>query len=353
MGIPLEETYFSGICARSAWDVEVYDNKLFVGSGDYDQNLGPVSMCFYDFSTGSWELEDILNDEQIGRFYIFDNVLYAPGLDPRVSWETGNYYSYKSGGDGWETHTVLPNGVHNFDLIKFNGKLFAGLGVEEGSSPVVMSEDGENWVSTPLYKDGALRETYNATFIRVYDFFVLNDTLYAYFSLSGTDVKSAWEIYRFDGEKFVYHSDLPTSGLSWNKHTYVHFYDKVEFKGCQYFSTGNLYKTTDMVTAELMDMGENTEVTGLRIIGKELYALCSTPVESEDGRTTFHISVRKSRDGKTFNEVFYFDYDVRAMSFTYSNGTFYLGMGFGTTKTGELYDKNGMVLSVEYATGER
>ncbi len=350
LGNPLEETYFGGIKARSAWDVEVYKNTLYIGSGDYDVNQGPVHMWFYDFDKGEWALEEFLEDEQIARFCEIDGVLYAPGIDPRVSWETGSYYT-NDGEGGWDTHIVLPGGVHNFDIVKFDGKLFAGLGVEDGNHPIVTSTDGENWAAVPLYKDGAPRETNGATYIRVYDFFTLNGSLYAYFSISGNGVKAAKEIYRLDGDKFVYHSDMMRD-LPRIKCIYLLLYQKVEFKGKQYFSTGYLYETEDMVTASPIDFGEETVVTDLRVIGKNLYALCATPIKNEDGSTTFRNSVRKSRNGKTFNEVFYFDYDVRALSFTYHNDNFYFGMGYGAGTT-DFYEGNGMVLSVEYAKAGR
>ena len=51
-------------------------------------------------------------------------------------------------------------------------------------------------------------------------------------------------------------------------------------------------------------------------------------------------------DGIEFEEMFSFTYPVRALSFTYANEHFYFGMGYGI-RAKQLYDENGMVLSVK------
>lgn len=344
LGIPLKDVYPQGGMERCVWDVEFYKDALYVGSGDYDRNRGPVYMTHYDFEAAEWEIDDVLNDEQVERFYIFDDVLYAAGYDSRGSWDFGNYFTCRETGD-WETHNTLPNGVHNFDMIKFNGKLFAGLGVEEGESPVVVSTDEETWEQVPLLKDGKPRETHGGTFIRVYDFFTLNNTLYAYFSLS-SDVETAREIYRYDGENFVYHS-IMTRSFKFKCFKYGHFSHKSEFKGYQYLGASYLYRTADMTTGELIDLGENVEVNDSRVIGKALYLLCDEKITHDDGSEEFRISVKKSKNGTDFTELFYFHYPVRALSFTYNKGTFYFGMGYGSG-TDKYFNENGMVLSVDY-----
>ena len=49
MGIPLKDYYKTGGVERCAWDIEMYKDKLYVASGDYDKNKGPVMMWYYDF----------------------------------------------------------------------------------------------------------------------------------------------------------------------------------------------------------------------------------------------------------------------------------------------------------------
>ncbi|MBR6532840.1 MAG: hypothetical protein IKT44_00205, partial [Clostridia bacterium] len=337
LGIPLEQYYPTGGIERCAWDVEVYNNALYVASGDYDVNKGPVSVWCYNIKNGIWENSAELPDEQIERFHIFDNKLYAPGCDPKESWDLGNYYICDKG--EWTVMRNLPGGIHNFDLIKYDGKLFAGLGVSDGDSPIVMSTDEKEWTPVYLYKGDGLRRFYNADFIRVYDFFVLNDRLYAYFFLS-SDSQWASEIYHYDGERFVYHSDM-LAELYDTRHTYAHISQKVEFRGKQYFTNGSLFVSENMVTAEEVLLEDTVEVLDIRVIGSSLYALCNESIINENGDEEFIISLRRSKTGEEFTEMFYFNYPVRALSFTYRNGIFYFGMGYGS-EAEKPYDKNGM-----------
>ena len=340
MGIPLKDYYKTGGVERCAWDVEMYKDKLYVASGDYDKNKGPVMMWHYDFEEEGWKLDTALSDEQIERFYLMDDKLYAAGCDPQTSWSYGNFYVCSDA--RWSTNNTLPGGIHNFDLIKFDGKLFAGLGVVEGDAPVVCSRDEKNWTPLYLYKDGKIRETPGAEYIRVYDFFVLDNTLYAYFYTNYNN-KSYFEIYRFEGDKFVYYSDM-ISKLKASKSTYTLICQKAEFAGKQFFSNGFLYKTEDMKEASVISLGEKVKINDIRVIEDTMYLLCNEPVNEE--QTEFRVSVVRTKDGENFEEMFYFSYPVRALSFTYSNKHFYFGMGYGI-KAEREYEQNGMVLSVK------
>lgn len=347
LGVAVEEWYYQGGVERNAWDVELFDGRLYVGSGDYDTNAGPVAMYHYDFEKKAWEVDTFLNDEQIGRFYVIDGKLYAPGFDPKSSWEMGSYY--RLSGTEWETFITLPNAAHNFDMVKFDGKLFAALGAKSGNWPILVTTDEETWTPVPMYRGDTLVDVDGYTYVRVYEFLTLGGELYANFSLSGSDSgKPAYfEIYRYDGEKFVYHSEL-TRSIGYNLNTFTRLHQNVEFKGHQYFSTGIFYRSADMITPEKITLEGNPEVGDLRVIGDKLYVLCSEETVDADGNVAFENSLRVTTDGKTYTEVFRFTYPVRALSFTYGNGTVFLGMGFGTKarKNDSYYDENGMILAI-------
>lgn len=341
LGIPLKDYYKTGGIERCVWDIELYKDELYVGSGDYDKNKGPVNVWKYNFAEEEWKSNRALPDEQIERFFLFNDRLYIAGTDPQSSWSYGNYYY--TDGVRWVTMNDLPNGIHNFDLVQFDGKIFAGMGVQEMSWPVAVSEDETNWDFVKFEKDGAELDFKGLEYIRVYDFFVLKDTLYAYLYL-GSPAKTR-EIYRFDGEKFVCHSDIPMN-IKYSRSSYNYFAQKTEFGGKQYFTTGHLYKTEDMKTTEIIEFGEKTTVNDIRVIDDVLYILCNEKAEDEEGNETFRVSVKRSSDGETFEEMFSFNYPVRALSFTYGNEHFYFGMGYGT-KAKKEYEQNGMVLSVK------
>ena len=50
LGIPTGEWYSYNLLARCVWDMTIYENKLYVGCGDYNHNTGgvPVMYCALD-----------------------------------------------------------------------------------------------------------------------------------------------------------------------------------------------------------------------------------------------------------------------------------------------------------------
>lgn len=344
LGAPINNYYEQGTVESCAWDVEIFDGSLFVGSGDYDKNKGPVNIWRYSIPEKAWYSDGLIQDEQIERFYVYDGKLYAAGYDPKDSWDKGNFYVRNE--FGWETKRVLTGGIHNFALTQFEGKLFAGTGVVGEDFPILMSTDGENFTQIPLIKnDQPIKlETTNAH-NRVYDFFTLNGKLYAYHRFNDGKT-SAFDIYRFDGEKFVYFSDL-FSYFEIDRNTYSHINKNLEFNKKQFIAMGNFYVTDDMKTAKKIEFKPNIEVSDLRIIDDTLYVLCNEKIE-KNGEESFRVSVWFSKTGNigSFRQMLFFDYPVRALSFTYGNGAFYFGMGYGI-KAQKTYDQNGMILEVK------
>lgn len=348
LGIPLESYYDTGIPARTAWDVEIFDQKLFVGSGDYDANSGPVEIYSYDLQTENWQHTGTLPDEQADRFIIIDDTLMIPGCDPRGSWDYGNLYRYSDG--QWQTLRNIPGGIHQFDLIQYEDALFVGLGVSPGNSPIAVSHDGGNTFQTvPMYKDGQLLHNFveNNALARIYDFFMLDNELYAFYYQYAVDSR-AMEIYRYESNAFYYHSSLPEK-LSYNRTSYQVFNAKSNFDGKVYFSTGNLYVTEDLKTASRIPLGDNEIVTDLRNIDGKLYA-CSI-AENSDGSYRTSIWVKYPYSTDRFKKVFYFTYDCPAQSFTYQNGFFYFGTGDGILS--EENTSNGTILTVDCSKKQR
>lgn len=344
IGIPLASYYDTGIPARTAWDVEVFDQQLFVGSGDYDANSGPVEIYSYDLQNQSWSCSGSLPDEQVERFMIIDNTLMVPGCDPRGSWDFGNIYRYANG--QWETLRNIPGGIHQFDLIEYEDMLFVGLGVSPGNSPIVMSLDGgETFQSVPMYKNGQHLDSISGTNIlaRIYDFFTLNNELYAFY-YQYTNENRAMEIYRYENNGFHYYSTLPEE-LSYKRTAYQLFNAKIEFQENLYFSTGNLYVTDDMKTAQQISLGENEIITDMRIIDENLYI--STISQEADGSFRSSIWVKYPYSKDRFKKVFYFSFDCPVQSFTYHEGVFYFGTGDGILSKED--PSNGTILIVEYS----
>ncbi len=348
LGIPLQSRYEDGQIARTSWDLEVFDNKLFVGSGDYDTNQGPVAIYAYDIENDTWVNTGTLPDEQAERMYLFNDTLVIPGCDPRDSWEWGNLYFYKNG--SWVIKRNIPGGIHQFDIAQFDGRIFVGLGVSPGSFPIAVSDDGCNtFQSVQMYKDGKLVVTIaedgstSNTTIRVKDFFILNDSLYAFY-YQYLNQKLTTEIYRYQDGAFYYHSSMPQN-LSYQRTTYELFNAKEQIQNRLYFTTGRLYVTDDMNTVDEIKLGKHEIITDLRIIDGNLY-VCSID-KNNDGTYRTTLWIKNPYHPTNFKKLFYFSFACPSQCFTYHNGTFYFGTGEGILSDGN--SENGTILSVKHS----
>ena len=54
LGVPLADYYTTGGIHRSVWDIEAYNGKIYISSGDYDKNKGPVTVKYYDTDKKEW-----------------------------------------------------------------------------------------------------------------------------------------------------------------------------------------------------------------------------------------------------------------------------------------------------------
>ena len=338
LGIPLELYYEQTTSSVIPWDLEIYDEKLYIGAGDYDENTGPVySMCF-DIEKNEWQTVGTLPDEQISRFCQIDGKLIAVGTDPKDDWSLGNYYIL--GDSGWETVRSIPNGIHNFDMVKFDGKTFCGLGVDEGYSPIAYSTDGQNFEAALMQKNGENLSTFGKTYTRVYDFLQLENELYAVYTYTENGERHI-ELYKYNVENgiFEFASDVSTT-FERLKTSYDFIRAKAFFEGKAYFSMGNLYCTENMTEFEKIDVGERNAVCDLYFDGKRLYALVGA--KNDNGK--FDVTVSEIKNG-VLVESFSFEYDSPPMSLAVHDGVYYIGIG----NYAKHSEKNGMVLSVLFS----
>ena len=339
LGIPSESTYPTGIRARTPWDMIVWDGALYVGGGDFDANTGPLPIYRLDPSTNEWTVSDLLPEEEFNRFCVLGDELTVPGIDPKEGWELGNYYVLNDG--VWEQKRVLPNGVHCFDMVEYDGRIYAGLGVPDTESPIVVSEDGgETFVSVEMQKDGERVDTTGLDTVRVYDLFILGDRLYASF-LYGNGSPYAYELYRYENGVFVFDNDW-NGKVKRRAISYRMICEKVEYNDRLYLATGNLYATSDLDEMTVVTFPYSAAVFDLAVDGGRLYALCAR--RQDDGNV--RISVwRKSGTGvANFIQLFNFEYPIAPISFAVKDGVFYIGM----SDTANENALNGMILKIIY-----
>lgn len=338
LGIPLAERYPQSPSSRLAWDMTVYDGKLYVGGGNYITNAGPVPVCAYDMQAGAWTTEGELPDEEINRFLVLDGQLAVPGTDPQGDWSFGNYYV--KGKNGWETVRTIPGGVHTFDVTEFEDKLFAGIGVARGGTPIRCSADGgKTFEAVPMVKDGQPIDTTEGECIRTYDFFIVNDTLYAtlWYENQVQD-RLDFDVYRYENGTFVFLSTWVDKLAQLPLNNTV-IGGKGVFRDTLYFTTGYLFLTSDMQNIQRVQFPHEEVVWDVVATPDALYVL--TGLEQEEG---WRVSVWKNASGEEsdFVEVLRFDYTVPAMSFAVADegDTFFFGMG----QKDADHTRNGMVL---------
>lgn len=345
LGIPLSEYYPDGIPARTPWDVEIYDEKLFVAAGDYDKNSGPVPIYYYDIASQNWVNSGTVPDEQIEHFKVIHNTLMIPGCDPQCHWDYGSIYVYEN--KQWTNQHNIPGGVHQFDLVEFQDEIFVGLGILPGNTPIAKSTDGgKTFCPADIYKNGTKLDTTvppdaKAVQLRVYDFFTFNGQLFAYYRRFIDNVIEN-EIYRYENGAFYYHQNL-TGPITINRSTYRVFDEKTEYQGKLYFTTGNLYTTSDFQTIEHIPLVENSIVTDLCVIEDSLYVI--TAIKHPHGTYRTTLWRRQNGSQELYEDILFFDFPCPAQCFTYNNGILYFGMGDGILSESNPY--NGTILSID------
>ena len=354
LDIPSAARYPKGDVARCPWDMVVYDGKIYFGSGDYEKNKGPAEVFCYDPATKSMEKCGTLPDEEVSRFCILDGRLAIPGTDPKEPWSSdtsfsGSYYLLE--GDTWVQKRVLAGAIHNFDLIAYKDRIFAGLGVVPGDSPIAVSLDGgESFSPVSLYKGDNLVDTAGYELVRTHDFLVCDGKLYATFYASYPDKTQStlYELYQYDeGDasfRFVTSIDGVIDRLAYS-HAMIG--EKVAFDGKLFFTTGYLYATEGMTVFEKTLFSDLKIVADLFVENDTLYLLGSAR-DKESGK--FRTAVYQKKAGeKSTTLLFDFFYDVPAMSLAVIGDDFYIGMGDGNAANAQ----NGAILLVNLAKGKQ
>ena len=340
LGIPLMTKYPSSerkdVISRRVWDMQFYNNRIYIGSGDYDQNTGPVDVYYYDIDSNEFINEGTLPDEQINRFIIIDDKIMIPGTDPKEGWELGNYYVWED--NTWIKKRNLPGGVHCFDLIEYKGNIFAGIDSESDSTIVMSTDGGETFSYVYMYDELGnktnIAEASNNTY-RVYDLFELQGSLYAFcnrriYKYNETENR----FYKIAGNSVNY-GYMPVVN-------YVPLKTKITFKDKLILVNGTIKYTDDLETYKTVFFDKTTHIYDVIERNGEIYFLCNSPVD--DGYIT---SVYKTRDCENFELVLYYSYMDYAFSFECDdNNCFYFGIATDIA-SGEASANSGKILRIE------
>ena len=318
LGVPYGDIYTEEMLnSRLSADMTVFEGRLYVGGGDYDANTGPMYVMSYDLGETKWERsEETLPDEQIKRFRVIGDRLVTLGTDPMDDWSLGNYYVLENG--KWETRRVLPSGIHCFDAIEYDGKVFFALGCNSGDFPIALY-DGEGYLPVEFTKDGVSIDTSANEAVRVYNLFEYQGRLYAFLSLDQKDdqgeIKGYFmELYAYDGKTFDYVSGvLPSEDMP----------DIIALDSAVYFVMNRtLLKTSDLLSFFAVSLGKNVRVSDVIEDGDRVYVLGWREITEN----LFEVMVFEGA-GDSFEKRFGFFTRSVAGSFCKDGDSFYISLG--------------------------
>ncbi len=339
IGLPLKEKFPKDTISRCVWDMFLWGDKLFIGSGDYDKNTGPAEIWAYDISLAKWENTYLTNEEAITKFISINDKLIIPGVDPRDDWTFGNYYELKS--NGWQKYRNIPKAIHTFDMVEYNGKIYAGIGAEEGYSPIVCSNDGGNSFSfVNLYKNGEVFNTNGLGVVRAYDFYVYDNHLYAIIKYGKEN--STYGLFRVEDDFVDYCEDL-TDKLKFIRPNANLLCGKTEYKGVLYVSTGYLYYSKNAQDFYKLSIPDTEFIYDIMVKEDGMYLLCGK--EHKNGKILISIYKNTTGDVNCFVKELSFYYSTTPLCFEKDNNAFYIGIGNRLINS----SKNGMVLKIPYS----
>jgi len=324
---PVGSTYAN---ARTVWDVEAYDGKIYIGCGNYDSNagsnVGDLPVYSYDPATETWTKEYNVHDEQVSRFFSEWGNLYIPGMDPGSgAGENGNYY-YKAGGK-WATYSSVYRGIHMFDMLFLeDGKtVFAGLGTNTGVQPYISksTDGGKTWNLVTFKKDGATLTNTSSTWSRTHNMFEYKGEVYGTLWVSGGGNTGNMGLYKYNASTNTmdYYAATPSS-----------LYLNSMSNGYDFTFNGkfvNVYNSITVFSDDLKSWNTVSGFTGTptcaQVIGDYMYFSTYYGSYSYLYRTK-DLSYFEQLASVNFNDPNY----SYISAFDYLDGTFYLGTRSGS-----------------------
>lgn len=338
--------FTKGLYARNVWDMQLYDNRIFLGHGNSsnsgpDTNAGPITIWSFDLATQQFVAEYQTNEEQVDIFRVIDGTLYTPGHDPREGSEFGNYYRLDAA--GWQKIRTVPNVLHTYDIIRHEGKLFTANGTLQKNT-LQVSEDGATWRSA-FDMDG-----------RSYEIFVWKHELYAMRWILSNNTASESAILRYNDasgkfENIMVEGRLIIPGRPNNSYSRTvrttEFAGQLVYIGSDYgvndhqWRPFGLYVAPTWETARKVALPEAAALPyDVLMRGDTLYVTAAFKRSAAEYTNV----VYKTKDLNSWSEVLRFDAVTFARSFEEVGGVFYFGLG--SEETLPLSPATGTILRV-------
>lgn len=137
--------------SRNLWDLQVFDDKIFIGMGSTVADSGPVPVWAFDHVAGRWgeAPEAVIGQEAIELYRIIDGRLYIPAADPKGSATEASKF-YRRGPDGNWTHFFSTRALHMAHVrdLALADDLLVGVGNSRRPHDLTRAKPGT--LSVPL-----------------------------------------------------------------------------------------------------------------------------------------------------------------------------------------------------------
>lgn len=345
---------YEAIIARMPYDMAAYDHKVFISCGNYKTNQGPVGIRYVKRDSNRLSLADNLQTEQVSKFYIFNDRLFATGVDPK-QWGVGQFYEFDKDARSWIVRNAFGGQLHCYDMVYFGGKyFFAGSNVENVGTkeqyPMTVFENTTdeltgsllNYKTVPFYdKDGneiSLDPDKYSGAPRIYELMEFCGELYAYNfdwyvsnpSLDRGTINYFNGVYKYNinKDRFEFCEDLSFDEAFLNV-PFLKDHEAVmkdfEWNGEYICINDGILVTKDIASWEkrTIDGYEDYIARDCEVIGDKAYVLAN--VQGDDGKWTNRIF--ETEDFKSYRPILHFDTADFTRSFAYTDGAFFFGVG--------------------------
>lgn len=115
---------------KTIHDLHQFENRLYVGYGDYGDNTGPIRHRPWNPSTNAWEDEGLQDTEEVNNYQTINGSLYSPSVDPACCGSplelaaNASDYAVLSGTRTWPDVDKFQS-HHVFDMRAFGTSIIA------------------------------------------------------------------------------------------------------------------------------------------------------------------------------------------------------------------------------------
>lgn len=109
--------------ARNIWDLQKYQNRIYLGYGNTTTNPGPIKLYSID-ADKTYHFEREIRAEAIEKFRIINGRLIVPNSDPLGGQNDMLKITDKSTTGQWTEHLWSPSLAHTRDIIEYQDSLY-------------------------------------------------------------------------------------------------------------------------------------------------------------------------------------------------------------------------------------